>query len=452
MERIAVVGVGYVGLVTGVCFATLGHSVVCADIDETKIARINAGECPIYEEGLAPLLAAARASGRFRATTDVEEAVRSARITLIAVGTPFTAGGIDLTYIEDCSARIGAALRGSTEYHTVVVRSTVVPGTTDEVVLPLLAKHSGKEAGKDFGVGMTPEFLREGSAVADFLRPDRVVCGGIDRRTHETLEALWPALEGIPFMRTTNKTAEMIKYASNALLATLISFSNEIANICAGIPGVDVTNVLAGVRLDRRLTVKLDDGRSLHPGITEYLAAGCGFGGSCLPKDVNALIAAARERGYNPRLLQAVMDTNTGQPMRLVEMLEAHLGGLAGRAVGVLGIAFKPGTDDVRESSALRLIELLQRRGVRILVFDPVVSSDHPSLKAVEFASGLDELVRSADAVVLVTPWPEFGSLEQLVRSMAPQPLVVDGRRVLDPGRFERYDGIGRGHHQSDTS
>ena len=297
--KVSIIGTGYVGLVTGACLAEKGHRVVCVDTESSKVAAITRGAAPFHEPGLDPLLA--RHVGKLLfATTDLRAAVLDSDLTLLAIGTPFDGQTIDLTYVRQATRQIGEALRDKQGYHVVAVKSTVVPGTTDSVVRPILEEASGKTAGIDLGVGMNPEFLSEGSAIEDFMLPDRIVLGGIDARTQDVQAELYRDFEGTPVVRTSNATAEFIKYTSNSLLATLISFSNEIANLCATVPGVDATDVMRGVHLMRELQPRGADGARVPAGINSFLFPGCGFGGSCLPKDVKALAAlglAAWPRG-----------------------------------------------------------------------------------------------------------------------------------------------------------
>ena len=443
--KISVVGTGYVGLVSGVCLAEKGHEVVCVDLDRAKVERINEGLAPISEAGLEPMLHR-NLGERFRATTDLAQAVRDTELTLVAVGTPFDGAAIDLSQIRGAARQIGTALRSKDGYHVVAVKSTVVPGTTDEVVLPLLQSASGKRAGSDFGVGMNPEFLREGEAVQDFMNPDRIVIGGIDARSQEVLGACYDVFEGVHRITTSNRTAEMIKYTANSLLATLISFSNEIANLSAAIGGVDVVEVMHGVHLDRRLSPILPDGQRLIPGILSYLEAGCGFGGSCFPKDVRALIAHGRKLNAPMRVLNAVMEVNERQPMQVIQRLRRHLLSFQGARIAVLGLAFKPGTDDVRESPALPVLRTLRAQGADLKAYDPVASGATEALLGngtIRYIDSLEATVDDVDAIVLLTRWPEFERLPELLAGRKLQPLVVDGRRMLDRRRVVRYEGIG---------
>ena len=309
--RISVVGTGYVGLVSGACFAEIGHDCTCVDVDRSKVDRINRGEAPIFERGLDALLAR-HVGTRLRATTDLKTAVLASEITFIAVGTPFDGQRIDLTFVREAARQIGAILRDKPDYHVVVVKSTVVPGTTDEVVRPILEEASGKRAGVDFGVGMNPEFLTEGVAVEDFMQPDRLVLGGSEARTIEVLRAVYAPFAGTPQLATNNKTAEMIKYTSNATLALLISFSNEVGNLCSALGGVDVADVMRGVHLARYFTTTSENGQRTQAPITSFLWAGCGYGGSCLPKDTKALSVHGAGHGAPMPLLDAVIATNAG--------------------------------------------------------------------------------------------------------------------------------------------
>lgn len=442
--KLSIIGTGYVGLVTGVCLAEKGHNVVCVDLDPAKVDRINAGETPIYEPGL-PELLRRNAGRRLRATTDLPGAVLQSELTLIAVGTPFDGRRIDLAFVRRCAAEIGAALRKKKGYHVVVVKSTVVPGTTDEVVTPIIEKSSGRKAGRDFGVGMNPEFLSEGEALDDFMRPDRIVLGGNDERTLDALAAVYRPFRGVPVLRTSSKTAEMIKYTSNALLATLISFSNEIGNLCSDLGGVDSVDVMKGVHLSHYL-MPFAEGKRVRAPIASFVAAGCGFGGSCLPKDVKALIARGQGAKSRMGLLREVIRINEAQPARLFALLKKQLPRLRGVPIGVLGLAFKPDTDDLRESPALRLVELLLNEGAQVLAYDPVAMPAAKKALAgrpVTFCATLADVVRRSRALLLVTSWKEFERLPTLLARRRPQPLLVDGRRQIDRRSVKRYAGIG---------
>lgn len=444
--RVCVIGSGYVGLVTGVGLAELGHDVTCVDIDERKVDAINEGRTPIFEPGLSKLLR--RHTGvRFRATTDLPAAVASSGVTFICVGTPPRAdGSADTSFVEEASGQVGRALGIADRGHCVIVKSSVVPGTTDGVVTEVLERSSGMRAGVDFGIGANPEFLTEGQAVDDFLRPDRIVIGG-DAVAISVLRELYACFGDVPLVETNARTAEMIKYTSNAMLATAISFANEIANLGAAIGGIDTVDVMRGVHMSRYLTATVAGSEPVRAGIAAFFEAGCGYGGSCLPKDVAALTARGRERGTPMRLLEAVAAVNADQPARLVEILQRELGALRGCRIAVLGLAFKPDTDDVRSSPAILIVRCLLAAGADVVVHDPVVSAevleDFPDIR-VTHSGDLTAAVKGAEGVVLVTNWAEYRALPAILAELDPPPLVVDGRRLLEPSAVARYTGIGR--------
>jgi UDPglucose 6-dehydrogenase len=443
--KLSVLGVGYVGLVTGVCFADKGHEVACIDLDSAKVAAINAGKSPIFELGLDELLARNIGKG-LRATLEAQQTIRDSEMTFIAVGTPFDGQNIDLTYIKESARVIGEALRDKVGYHVVVVKSTVVPGTTDRVVRPILEQVSGKRAGVDFGLGMNPEFLTEGEAVSDFMDPDRVVCGGIDGRTQDALLAVYAGFPG-QRLRTNNATAELIKYASNALLANLISFSNEFANLASALGDIDAAEVMRGLHSSRYLTTTLANGERIVPPITSFLMGGCGFGGSCLPKDVSALAAQGRALGLPVNLLQAVLDVNLRQYEQVFRLLAKHFASLEGKRVVVLGLAFRPDTNDMRESPAIPIVKELLAKGAQVSAYDPAAHHEAQKLfgDSLALAPSLEAAVQGVDAIVLVTRWAEFLRVPALLASAGTKPLVVDGRRLLERDSVERYEGIGLG-------
>ena len=449
--KVSVIGTGYVGLVSGVCLAELGHRVVCVDIDHGKVDQINRGVAPIYEPGLGDLLAK-NIGKNFNASTNLQSAVTDTDLSLITVGTPYFGDKIDLTYVREVSQEIGSVLKDKNGYHVVVVKSTVVPGTTDEVVLPILERASGKKAGSDFGLGMNPEFLREGEAVADFMLPDRIVLGVIDEKSLKALEELYNCFPAVEKVRTNTKTAEMIKYTSNCLLATLISFSNEIANLCSAMKsGVDVVDVMRAVHLDKRISPVMPAGERVTPGITQFIEAGCGFGGSCFPKDVRALISYGEERGQTMNLMKEVIRINEQQPDQILRMIGDLFSDLSQARIGILGLAFKPGTDDIRESPALPVMQKLMDKGAAIKAFDPVAAINAKRFfndDRIAYCDSMEQAVDGTDVVVLMTRWDEFAKLPELLEKVTPQPIVIDGRRMLDKSRIDNYLGIGLGKLQ----
>jgi UDPglucose 6-dehydrogenase/GDP-mannose 6-dehydrogenase len=443
--KVSIIGTGYVGLVTGACLAEKGHQILCVDKDPQKVSKINQGISPIFEEGLEEILKK-NIGNKLTATTELGEAILGSEITLIAVGTPFDGKQIDLSQVKEVSAQIGSALKGKAGYHAVVVKSTVVPGTTDEVVLPILEEASGKKAGSDFGVGMNPEFLTEGQAVADFMVPDRIVLGANDEKSMLLLEQLYQAFDGIPKMKTNSKTAEMIKYASNAMLATQISFANEIGNLCSALGGVDIVDVMKGVHLSNYLRPTARDGSRIQAPVSSFLEAGCGFGGSCLPKDVKALIAHGEKAGLPMPLLSAVVETNLRQPGEVIRLLKKHMTSLKDVRVAILGLSFKPDTDDIRESPAIPILKELLSQGAILKAHDPVANHEVRELfppHQLTLCETLEEAITGVDAVVLVTRWGQFEEVPEMLARVNPQAIFVDGRRMLEKHRFAHYEGIG---------
>jgi UDPglucose 6-dehydrogenase len=423
-EPIGVIGTGYVGLVTAAGFAELGSEVWCVDIDAAKVERLRRGEVPIYEPGLEELLA--RNSERLHYATDLTRALEHARLLFVAVGTPPTySGDADLSAVHAVVDGIPASDR-----HALVMKSTVPCGTGAAI------RRGFGERGKDgLRYVSCPEFLKEGSAVADFLSPDRVVVGDEGDWAGEAVVDLYAPLRA-PLVRTDIASAEMVKLASNAFLATKISFINEIANVCEE-TGADVVEVARGMGLDERIGPK-------------FLQAGIGFGGSCFPKDVDALKQLAGNSGYHFQLLTAVIEVNELQKRRVIGKLHKHLGGLVGKRVALLGLAFKPNTDDMREASSLVLAARLNADGAAVTAYDPVAEEQARRLVGgLQLADSALEAVADADAVVLVTEWPEFMDLDwsQVARAMRGT-VVIDGRNALDAGAIRAagltYEGIGR--------
>ncbi|MDP2719798.1 MAG: UDP-glucose/GDP-mannose dehydrogenase family protein [Dehalococcoidia bacterium] len=412
--KISVIGAGYVGLVTGACLASMGNEVSLVEVDMRKVESINNNIFSIYEEGLPELMKGTD----IVATTDYN-VINGAGIIFICTGTPSNPdGSMSLEQIKQAAGEIGDLLRTRGDYCVVAVKSTVVPGTTDEVVIPILER-SGKKAGRDFGVCMSPEFLREGRAVYDFMHPARVIIGEFDRRSGDTLLPLYEQFKA-PILRTDIKTAEMIKLASNTFLANKISFINEIGNICKRM-GIDVFEVAKGMALDERIGNK-------------FLNAGVGFGGSCLPKDLRALIARATEYGYNPGILKEVLHLNDKQALIPVDLLKKHIP-LNGATVGLLGLAFKPGTDDIRDSRAILVAGALLKEGASILAYDPMAANNFKNIFPEIKYSSIEDVMKS-DAVVILTEWEEFSALDYRGK------IVIDGRRINKAREARIYEGV----------
>ena len=422
MMNISIVGAGYVGLVTGACFAKLGNRVIILDIDKEKLERIKRGNPPIYEEGLDELLKNYR--HRIEVTQDYNYAIKESEITFICVGTPSKDdGSIDLSYVKDAARSIGIALREKKEWHLVVVKSTVLPGTTTDVVLPTIEKFSGKKAGKDFGIAMNPEFLREGKAVKDFLEPDRIVIGCYDERSKEVLRELYKDFNS-PVLETSQSTAEMIKYASNAFLATKISFINEIGNICKRL-GIDTYEVADGMGLDKRI------GRA-------FLDSGIGWGGSCFPKDTKALLRWVEEMGDDLKIVRSAVEVNEKQPLKIIDLLKKYVKNLKGIKIGVLGLAFKPGTDDIRESRSIPVVKKLIDEEAEVVAYDPQAMDNFRKLfPNLRYCKSAEDVLSECEIILILTNWDEFRGLNYSGK------IVIDGRRLIEAKKTAKiYEGV----------
>ena len=462
--RVCVIGTGYVGLVTGVCLSHIGHEVICVDNNEEKVKLMQSGQSPIYEPGLSELMQSSAASGRLKFTSDLAKGVNHGEILFIAVGTPpLPTGESDTRYVEAVARGIGNHLNGG--YKVIVNKSTVPIGSGDWVRMIVLDGIAERQktlvtsggnpiseaesiASANFDVVSNPEFLREGSAVYDTFNPDRIVLGGNSEKAIAMMQELYQplvnrevaedkSLPPVPVVVTDLSSAEMIKYAANSFLATKISFINEVANICDRV-GADVTQVAKGIGLDSRIGSK-------------FLQAGIGWGGSCFPKDVSALIHTADDYGYNSELLKAAVSVNKRQRLMLLEKLQQELKILKGKTVGLLGLTFKPDTDDMRDAPALDLIEQLNRLGAKVKAYDPIVSQSGLShgLSGVIIETDAEMLADGCDALVLVTDWKEFLKLDygKMAKSMN-NATMIDGRNFLDREAVQeagfRYVGIGR--------
>ena len=429
--NICVVGTGYVGLVTGAVFADLGNDVVCVDNDQKKIEALRAGQMPIYEPGLEEMVVRNKDDGRLSFTTDLPGAVRLSDVVFIAVGTPpKDTGETDLSQVEAVATQIGRSM----DRYKVVVNKSTVPVGTGEFVREVITRHQPRPI--DFDVVSNPEFLREGSAIEDTLRPDRIVIGAPNQQVAMTLVELYAPLER-PMIITDLPSAEVIKYASNAFLAAKISFINAIANICEN-AGADVSQVMKGMGLDSRIGM-------------QFLQAGLGYGGSCFPKDVDSLIHTASSYGYDFKLLRSVVEINKERASHLVDMMRKAMGGLEDKTIAVLGLAFKPNTDDMREAKSLEVVRLLHAAGVEIRAYDPVAMDNAKPLmpEGVVFCESAYEAAAGADGVALLTEWNEFKYLNlDRLRGLLRHRLIFDARNLYEPERMRRlgfeYYSIGR--------
>ncbi|MCW5876447.1 MAG: UDP-glucose/GDP-mannose dehydrogenase family protein [Anaerolineales bacterium] len=435
MKKISVIGVGYVGLVTAACFSDLGNHVTALDVNEERVAGLKRGEMPIYEPGLEELVNRNVQAGRLHFTTSYPEALKESEFIFICVGTPSGGDGeADLKYVESAARSIAEHMQAP----AVVVNKSTVPVGTGDFVADIIRKAQPKPV--DFWVVSCPEFLREGAAITDFMNPHRTVLGSLHREAADKVAQLHLPLRA-PIVITDLRTAEMIKYASNAFLATKISFINEIADVCESL-GADVKEVAAGMGFDTRIG-------------KQFLEAGLGYGGSCFPKDVKALAYMAEEMGHEPRILNSVMEVNGRRRELAVRRLEQALGGLQGRRIGLLGLAFKANTDDMREAPSIDIAEALLAAGAQVRAFDPVaMPAAAELLPKVEMAQDAYDLAEGCDAILVVTEWNEFKNLDMgRVRESMKTPVIVDGRNLYQPQVMRNmgfdYYGIGRGYNEN---
>lgn len=428
--KISVIGTGYVGLITAVCLSYLGNSVVCIGRTPKIIEKLNAGIAPFYEPQLDSMLKEVLAAKKFLASTDYKLIIDS-EITFICVGTPSAHdGSTDLSQVFSCAESIGEVLAKKSSYHTIVVKSTVPVGTSEKVA-EIIEKKSGKKLGQ-FGIAMSPEFLAQGSAISDFLNADRNVIGSNSQKDLDILEKIYAPLNA-PILKTNLRTAEMVKYASNAFLATKISFINEIANICDRL-GIDSYTVADGMGFDKRI------GR-------EFLNAGIGWGGSCFGKDIRSLIHQAKEHGYQPKVITAVLALNEKQPLRIVELAEKHMS-LKGKTVAVLGLSFKPETDDMREAPSIKVISALVKKGAIVKAYDPaaIENAKKAITEKITYCANKAEALKDADICLILTEWKEFKEMGASDFSGMKSKIVIDGRNTLDIKKIPgiKYSGVGR--------
>jgi UDPglucose 6-dehydrogenase len=436
--NIAVIGTGYVGLVSGVCLASKKHMVTCFDTNKSTIEILKNGESPIHENGLKELMIKNEKHICFRVLdSSCEMSLLDFDAILIAVGTPTVNGKTDLGQVKSVAVMVGRILKNSEKYVSIILKSTVVPGTTDTFFKDIVENESGKKLGH-FGLGMNPEFLREGNAVEDFLSPDRIVLGYEDEGTLKVLREMYLPWE-CQKVELNSRSAEMMKYVNNTLLATLISSVNEYANIAREIGGIDFQQVMHGVHLDNRWSPLMEDGRKLFPKIIDYLKPGCGFGGSCFPKDVKALSSLASEISTPSKIINSVITVNDRQPNCMIEMLESKVTDLSNKRVLILGLAFKPETDDVRESVSLKLINLLSDKVASLSVHDPIAMQNTKKVIGrkvnLDYVKDWKAAIENSDVVIIATNWSIYKSINEFSDSLS-EKLIFDTRSFLDPSCF----------------
>jgi len=439
-DSISIIGLGYVGLCTAATFASRGIRTVGIDIDEARVEQIRKGKAPVYEPQLDRMLKSAVKRKLLGATNDISGATGT-DTTFLTVGTPSQqSGSIDLSYIKNASEDLGKVLREKRGYHLVVVKSTVVPGTTNGTVKSSLEQSSGKNVGPKLGLCANPEFLKEGTAINDALHPDKIVIGSNDKKSASQLSKLYRRFYGRklpPIIVTNPESAELVKYASNAFLATKVSFINTVANIAQQMPGVDVGTIAEAIGLDPRIG-------------SLFLKAGPGYGGSCFHKDLQALINYSQNNAYDPMLFRATEDANEQQANRVVEMAEKLLGSLSNKTVAVLGLAFKKDTDDIREAASLRVINQLKKMGARVVAYDPMAIPNAKKVfsEQIDYAENPHSALKGADCAIIMTEWDQFRKIKAKdFQGYMKTPNLVDARRIYDPEEYRElnYAAIGHG-------
>lgn len=445
MEAISVIGLGYVGLTTAACFAEKGVKVYGVELAPDKLRTISEFEPGIHEEGLKELLEK-NLNRNLDVSDNLERALSKTNITFVCVGTPTKQGSIDLSQVCASIRSISACLKDKKEFHVIVIKSTVVPNSTDAILRKIIEVEFGLSVSEDVGLCVNPEFLREGSAVNDFMYPDRVVIGTSDKTSRDRLTEIYKVFDGIRFNFVSNSTAELIKYTSNSFFATLISFSNEISNICENLSGTSIEDVFEGLFADKRIASYSDTKRGTLPGLTSYLRPGPGFGGSCFPKDVRALAACAKGVGINARLLESVMAVNDQQPGNMIKNVEKAIGCLESKPVGVLGLSFKANSDDIRESKSIDLIRLLLDRKCKVHVHDPkAMDAVRRELCDCPISYEPDKLgvIAKSEVVFVCVDWNEYRSIDIDVCKANENILIYDAKLFLKRNKFKNFLSVG---------
>lgn len=438
--KLGIIGAGYVGLTTGICLANLNHKIVIYDNNNEKNEKIKNKKMPFYEKELQPILEKTISSGNLEVTDNVDYMVKNTNGSFICVGTPTEKNNsIDLSQVLDAINSLAHSIKNNQKKdYVIIIRSTVIPNTTKQKILPILQEILGKTS---FGLCVIPEFLREGQAFDDFMNPDKIVIGGIDEISNNFAEKIFDHFKNTTkIIKTNPETAELIKYTNNSFFSMLISFSNEIANIAEKVPGVDSFEVLQALIYDKRITTKLN-GKNIIPGLESYLVPGCGFGGSCFPKDVKAILNYANSQNVKAPLLDAILKINDERPSKMISLAESILDSLKNKKITILGLAFKPETDDLRSSPSLKAIKLLLEKGAKISAYDPIIkekSNYNFSVQGFKLCLNIEDSLLGSDLVLLFTKWPEFKSLdENFLKKFMKKPLIIDGRGFLEKEKFQ---------------
>ena len=440
--KLGVIGAGYVGLTTAICLASMKHEISIFDIDNEKIKCISEKKMPFYETGLEELLEVNVSKKKLRTADDLNTLVQNTEGCFICVGTPTKNNSIDLSQIKSAVESLVSSIKNNEKKnYAIIIRSTIIPNTTREFILPIISE---KLKEQQFQLFVVPEFLREGNALDDFMNPDKIVIGSIENKKTTFVDDVFKNFKGkCDFIHTNLESAELIKYANNSFFSMLISFSNEIANISEKIPNVDPFQVLHALISDKRITSKRND-QKITPDMVEYLIPGCGFGGSCFPKDVKAILNYANEKNISTPLLKAVLDINDERPKKMISLCESILGSLENKKISLLGLTFKPETDDIRSSPALIAIDLLKNKNAKISIFDPLIKKNNSHLKLPnnsQLCESLTESIQDSEAALIFTKWDEFKKLDgDLLTKHMKRPVIIDGRGYLDKTKFQNAE------------
>ena len=436
--RIGIIGTGYVGLVSGVCLASKGHHVTCVDLSEEIVNNLNNGIPHIYENGLKALLNSVLNKNLFKATTNLNSVLDDSSIVIIAVGTPSDNGEIDLSQIIEVSEQIGRYLKNNDKYISVVVKSTVIPSTTDNTVKKIIEFESGKKIG-DFGIGMNPEFLREGEAIEDFNFPDRIVIGYEDIKTKKLLDEIYSPWKCEKIYVNT-RTAEMIKYANNTLLACLISMNNELSNLSSLVGGIDYLDVIKGISTDKRWSPEVNHSK-IYPSIISYFTPGAGFGGSCFPKDVQAIRTQGESLGLEMLMTNSILDVNDRQPDFVLEILKKYNN--AEKNILILGLAFKPNTDDIRESSSIKILKLLLKKDFKLIAHDPIAIDNAKAEinnENIKFCNDWKSEIKNNSIIIIGTNWEEYTVLKNILNNEKSKKIIIDCKRLFNSNEINYHD------------
>ena len=440
--KLGVIGAGYVGLTTAICLASMKHEISIFDIDNEKIKCISEKKMPFYETGLEELLEVNVSKKNLRTADDLNTLVQNTEGCFICVGTPTKNNSIDLSQIKSAVESLVSSIKNNEKKnYAIIIRSTIIPNTTREFILPIISE---KLKEQQFQLFVVPEFLREGKALDDFMNPDKIVIGSVENKKTTFVDDVFKNFKGkCNFIHTNFESAELIKYTNNSFFSMLISFSNEIANISEKIPNVDPFQVLHALISDKRITSKRND-QKITPDMVEYLIPGCGFGGSCFPKDVKAILNYANEKNISTPLLKAVLDINDERPKKMISLCESILGNLENKKISLLGLTFKPETDDIRSSPALIAIDLLKNKNAKISIFDPLIKKNNSHLKLPnnsQLCESLIESIQDSEAALIFTKWDEFKKLDgDLLTKHMKRPVIIDGRGYLDKTKFQNAE------------